>query len=171
MTQIHPICLTLIVVVAACSSSKSESTSLFCSPGDTQICTGPNGCRGGQQCAQDGSSWSACDCGPTLATGGASTSDSPPSTGGATLSGNSSSTNVGGTAGAGARGATGGIAVAGSGGSLGTTGTLTGGASTGGATAVSVKHGKRWTICLRQPCDDGLGRCGRHGRKPDLYLQ
>lgn len=35
-----------------------------CVPGVTQPCTGPGGCRGGQFCTDDGSRFSACDCGP-----------------------------------------------------------------------------------------------------------
>ncbi len=34
-----------------------------CAPGATQECVGAGGCRGGQSCLPDGSSWDACDCG------------------------------------------------------------------------------------------------------------
>ncbi len=36
-----------------------------CTPGSTQECVGPAGCKGGQFCVDDGSGYSKCDCGPT----------------------------------------------------------------------------------------------------------
>jgi hypothetical protein len=35
-----------------------------CTPGSTQACVGPGGCKGGQACVADGSGYSPCDCGP-----------------------------------------------------------------------------------------------------------
>lgn len=35
----------------------------LCSPGTTQECVGPGGCKGGQACDNDGKAWGACDCG------------------------------------------------------------------------------------------------------------
>ena len=43
------------IVAIACSNST-------CPPGNTQICVGPGGCRGGQMCAADGEHWGPCDC-------------------------------------------------------------------------------------------------------------
>lgn len=34
-----------------------------CMPNSTQLCYGPGGCRGGQRCAEDGRSYTLCDCG------------------------------------------------------------------------------------------------------------
>jgi hypothetical protein len=34
-----------------------------CVPGETRACTGPAGCQGGQACKEDGTGFSACDCG------------------------------------------------------------------------------------------------------------
>jgi hypothetical protein len=34
-----------------------------CTPGETQRCVGPAACEGGQSCKEDGSGFSACDCG------------------------------------------------------------------------------------------------------------
>ena len=38
-----------------------------CTPGATQACVGPAGCAGGQACADDGSRFGNCDCGPASA--------------------------------------------------------------------------------------------------------
>jgi hypothetical protein len=35
-----------------------------CMPNATQLCYGPGGCRGAQRCAEDGKSFTLCDCGP-----------------------------------------------------------------------------------------------------------
>jgi hypothetical protein len=34
----------------------------LCTPGETQSCVGPGGCRGGQACLPDGAGYAACDC-------------------------------------------------------------------------------------------------------------
>lgn len=41
-----------------------------CTPGETRVCTGPNGCQGGQICHPIGA-WPACDCGGGMGGGGA----------------------------------------------------------------------------------------------------
>ncbi|HEY5959822.1 MAG TPA: hypothetical protein VIV60_24880 [Polyangiaceae bacterium] len=54
--------------VNAAASVAPEVTSAappktICRPGETQRCVGPAACSGGQACLQDGSGFSACDCG------------------------------------------------------------------------------------------------------------
>jgi hypothetical protein len=41
----------------------ATAASRVCSPGATQACIGPGGCRGGQPCADSGLRWEVCDCG------------------------------------------------------------------------------------------------------------
>jgi hypothetical protein len=50
-------------VVAA--NDVTEGRPSACTPGVTQECVGPAGCKGGQFCVDDGSRYSKCDCGPT----------------------------------------------------------------------------------------------------------
>jgi hypothetical protein len=50
-------------VVAA--NDATESGPRACTPGVTQECVGPAGCKGGQFCVDDGSKYSKCDCGST----------------------------------------------------------------------------------------------------------
>lgn len=53
-------------VASADNASADEAPSApttVCTPGATQACTGPGGCGGGQFCVDDGSKFSACDCG------------------------------------------------------------------------------------------------------------
>lgn len=38
-----------------------------CTPGATQACVGPAGCKGGQACTPDGAAYGPCDCGPAPA--------------------------------------------------------------------------------------------------------
>ncbi len=101
------------ITLACGSSSDSEPNGVdrVCDPGATQECTGPAGCRGGQQCRDDGSGWSGCDCGGGASGAGGSggapvdggTSGSGTGTGGASAggTGGSSGTGVGATAGTG----------------------------------------------------------------------
>ncbi len=71
---------------ASCSSSKSSGGG-SCTPFDTQECSGPGACKGGQMCKADGTGWTSCDCGSTATAGsGGATAGSggaPAGTGGA----------------------------------------------------------------------------------------
>lgn len=51
-------------------SSEPAPAERICSPGVTQECVGPGGCRGGQACLPDGMLWSPCDCGTGSEAGG-----------------------------------------------------------------------------------------------------
>lgn len=56
----------LILSAASCSSNtdsgEQETGATLCATGETRECVGPGGCRGGQNCTNDGK-WSPCDCG------------------------------------------------------------------------------------------------------------
>jgi len=53
-----------------------------CVPGETRACVGPGACQGAQACSDDGSVWSACNCGAAAADAGAiSPADSAVETG------------------------------------------------------------------------------------------
>jgi len=53
----------ITTVVWACGGTSESSTGSVCTPGSTQICSGPGACTGAQICNDDGSAWGACDCG------------------------------------------------------------------------------------------------------------
>lgn len=45
------------------ASAVPPKSSTACTPGATQACVGPAGCKGGQFCTDDGARFSPCDCG------------------------------------------------------------------------------------------------------------
>jgi len=49
----------------------------LCHAGDTRLCVGPAGCKGGQSCGTDEKSWSACDCGSGGSTAGGAAGNEP----------------------------------------------------------------------------------------------
>lgn len=83
--------LALVVLTMSCSNGDSDGGGDdACTPGRSIDCTGPNGCRGYQECNLDGSGYNACVC--TVGTGGVSTggvSTSGVSTGGVSTGGRS----------------------------------------------------------------------------------
>lgn len=60
---------TLLVITLACGGSSSEGPKLICEPGGTRACLGAGACGGAQSCKDDGSGWTACDCGGKSETG------------------------------------------------------------------------------------------------------
>ena len=50
----------------------ARSAEIICDPGETQRCVGPGACEGAQRCAEDGTIWEECDCGPPVAGRGGS---------------------------------------------------------------------------------------------------
>lgn len=81
----------LLTSAIGCSSGGNSSNKTFCSPGDTQLCVGANGCKGGQQCTKDGSGWSVCDCGSTVTSAGSSSIAGGSAVGGGSSTGGGSS--------------------------------------------------------------------------------
>jgi hypothetical protein len=65
--------LVVAVALVACSSDDPAPApaAKVCTPGATQICTGPGACSGGQSCNADGSGFETCACGAAGAGGGA----------------------------------------------------------------------------------------------------
>jgi hypothetical protein len=49
------------------SAPAPSASTRLCTPGASQACAGPAGCKGGQACAADGSGFGQCDCGPAPA--------------------------------------------------------------------------------------------------------
>jgi hypothetical protein len=79
-------------------------TVAVCEPGETQACFGSGQCPGAQTCVEDGSGWSACDCGDSAGTGGAaggSGADGGTDTGGSGATGGAAPGCTGGTGGTG----------------------------------------------------------------------
>src|SRR4051812_26351425 len=54
--------LSLVFALVACSNDSDVRDSPTCTPGQTQICSGPAACKGGQVCTAQ-ATWGVCDCG------------------------------------------------------------------------------------------------------------
>lgn len=139
---------------SAGSTTGGSQNAPLCSPGDTRTCVGPGACAGGQECNDDGTDWSTCDCGS--GSGGAE-----PGTGGAAGGGaNTGGTSTGGTNSGGS--STGGVSTGGvnMGGSNtgGSGGSNTGGSSTGGTGSSAMTCGQNLGI-LNAYYDNGT-MCG-----------
>jgi len=70
-TEYHTNHLTFMCEDDAARAAKGAS----CTPGATQACVGAGACAGGQACRPDGSGFTSCDCGLSVADGGATSSD------------------------------------------------------------------------------------------------
>jgi hypothetical protein len=97
--------LVAALALVACSSDADPAPAAkACTPGATQVCSGPGACVGAQACNAEGTAFGACECG---AAGGA---------------GAGGSAGGGGEAGAGGAAGAGGSGLAGAGGSSGAAG-------------------------------------------------
>lgn len=57
----------LAALLAIACGACGDSGDTACTPGETQVCTGPGACDGAQSCSADGGHWSACQCGTSAA--------------------------------------------------------------------------------------------------------
>jgi hypothetical protein len=64
--------LVVALALVACSSDADPAPAAkACTPGATQVCSGPGACVGAQACNAEGTAFGACECGAAGAGGGA----------------------------------------------------------------------------------------------------
>lgn len=86
--RLIPILILSALSTFACGGGDGEDTYTTaapdgCTPGSTQVCSGPGACSGAQVCSEDGTYWGECVCGTNPGTGGApGTGGTDPGTGG-----------------------------------------------------------------------------------------
>jgi hypothetical protein len=71
MRSLVAVLVAALALVACASDADPAPTAKACTPGATQVCSGPGACVGAQACNGDGSAFGACECGDAGAGGGA----------------------------------------------------------------------------------------------------